>query len=239
MPEIQIPSIVTNLLSVIIAFFSAFAIALWISMIIWTFRDARARSRDFFAVALATLMVVIFGPLGLLLYFLLRPSVTLAELYERSLEEEALLQDLEERPRCPGCSRVVENEWVICPDCHTQLKRICVNCSNKLHLRWNLCPYCGTGVNQAATSAQIDRGRPNQHIEEPKREAAPVLTISNRQPTTAPHQPVRMPDRAHEPKADKSQSAPDTKTPEKVDTPAIDSQSGGDKPNLIQKIDPA
>lgn len=154
MPDIQIPGIVVNMLQIIIAFFAAFAVALWISMIVWTFRDAKARSRDPFAILLATLMTVIFGPLGLLLYFLLRPKVTLAELYERSLEEEALLQDLEERPRCPGCSRVVENEWVVCPDCHTQLKRPCLNCGQSLHLRWNICPYCGTGVHQSELGIQ-------------------------------------------------------------------------------------
>lgn len=144
--EIQIPSFVITALQVLLAFGGAFFVALWLSLIIWTFRDVRLRSRDVFAIMLATLMVVIFGPLGLILYFLLRPPVTLAELYERSLEEEALLQDLEERPRCPGCSRQVKEEWVVCPDCHTTLKKICPNCKRGLHLNWNVCPFCSAHV---------------------------------------------------------------------------------------------
>ena len=152
MPDIQIPGIVITGLQVILAFVGAFAIALWLSLIVWTFRDARARSRDVFAIMLATLMVVVFGPLGLLLYFLLRPPITLAELYERSLEEEALLQDLEERPRCPGCSRQVNDEWVLCPDCHTTLKNICHNCQNPLHLAWNICPFCGTQMQESTVN---------------------------------------------------------------------------------------
>ena len=120
--------------------------ALWLSLIVWTFRDARARSRDIFAILLATLMVVVFGPLGLVLYFLLRPKNTLAELYERSLEEEALLQDLEDRPYCPGCSRQVNDAWVVCPDCHTTLKKVCPNCSNTIQLAWAVCPFCATAV---------------------------------------------------------------------------------------------
>jgi RNA polymerase subunit RPABC4/transcription elongation factor Spt4 len=144
--EIQIPTFVMAALQVILAFVGAFSLALWISLIIWTWRDVRQRSRDIFAIMLATLMVVIFGPLGLILYFLLRPPVTLAELYERSLEEEALLQDLEERPRCPGCSRQVEDEWIICPDCHTTLKKVCPSCRNGLNLNWNVCPFCGAYV---------------------------------------------------------------------------------------------
>ncbi len=184
MPDIQIPGIVVNILQVIIAFFAAFAVALWISMIVWTFRDAKARSRDPFAILLATLMTVIFGPLGLLLYFLLRPKVTLAELYERSLEEEALLQDLEERPRCPGCSRVVENEWVFCPDCHTQLKRSCLNCGHGLHLRWNICPYCGTGVHQSGLGAQRAHTRPTDPT------PAPIETTPAQE--TKPVEPIEF-----------------------------------------------
>ncbi|MEM7031162.1 MAG: zinc ribbon domain-containing protein [Chloroflexota bacterium] len=158
MPDITIPGWLMGGLNVILAFLGAFGVALWLSMIVWTFRDVRSRSRDVFAVLLATLMVVIFGPLGLLLYFLLRPQVTLAELYERALEEEALLQDLEEQARCSGCSRKVEKHWIVCPDCHTQLKRQCNNCDEKLKLQWNICPSCGIGVsqttNRGSSSAQ-------------------------------------------------------------------------------------
>jgi len=145
-PEIQIPAIVVTILQIILAFSGAFFLALWLSLIIWTFRDARARSRDIFAIILATIMVVVFGPLGLVLYFLLRPPVTLAELYERSLEEEALLQDIEDRPRCHGCSRVTNEAWILCPDCHTKLKKSCPNCSNILELTWNICPFCSAHV---------------------------------------------------------------------------------------------
>jgi RNA polymerase subunit RPABC4/transcription elongation factor Spt4 len=148
MPDIHIPAAVITGLQVILAFTGAFVIALWLSLIIWTFKDARSRSRDVFSILLATLMVVIFGPLGLLLYFLLRPNTTLAELYERSLEEEALLQDLEERPRCSGCSRQVHESWIICPDCHTTLKKTCRHCENRLDLAWTVCPVCGTSVDE-------------------------------------------------------------------------------------------
>ncbi len=174
MPDIQIPGIVINILQIIIAFAAAFTVALWISLIVWTFRDARSRSRDAFAVLLSTLMTAIFGPVGLILYFLLRPQVTLAELYERSLEEEALLQDLEERRRCPGCSRVVDDEWIVCPDCHTQLQRVCHNCGKGLHLRWNICPYCGVGVNQAGPVATHNHSRPAPEVEVAAEVAAPV-----------------------------------------------------------------
>jgi RNA polymerase subunit RPABC4/transcription elongation factor Spt4 len=129
------------------ALFGAFLTAIWISVVIWTFRDIRSRSRDVFAQILATLMVLIFFPFfplpGLILYMILRPRQTLAEVYERSLEEEALLQGIEERMACPGCNRRIHEEYMICPTCHTRLKKACVSCGRLLHLRWNICPWCG------------------------------------------------------------------------------------------------
>ena len=129
------------------ALLAAFLTALWIGLVIWAFRDIRARSRDIFAQILATLMVLIFFPLfpfpGLILYLILRPRETLSEVYERSLEEEALLQGIEERMACPGCNRRIEESFMICPTCHTRLKKACPACGRLLHLRWNICPYCG------------------------------------------------------------------------------------------------
>jgi RNA polymerase subunit RPABC4/transcription elongation factor Spt4 len=120
----------------------AFIVALWISLVIWTFRDMRSRSRDAFAQLLAALMVLVLGPLGALLFLLLRPRETLAEKYERSLEEEALLQDIEERQICPGCKQPIEEDYVVCPICHTRLRQPCVHCGKLIHPRWSVCPYC-------------------------------------------------------------------------------------------------
>jgi len=182
-PEIQIPSIVVTILQVILAFSGAFLLALWLSLIIWTFRDARARSRDIFAILLATLMVVIFGPLGLVLYFLLRPPITLAELYERSLEEEALLQDIEERPRCPGCSRLTNEAWVVCPDCHTKLKANCPNCNSILELHWNLCPFCTAAVDTPTINDDHHHHDQSSHMaDEPEDTQPRDLMIPNVEP---------------------------------------------------------
>jgi RNA polymerase subunit RPABC4/transcription elongation factor Spt4 len=191
MPDIQVPGWLVSGLQVLFAFFAAFMVALWLSMIVWTFRDAKSRSRDPFGILLGTLMVVIFGPLGLLLYILLRPKTTLVEQYERALEEEALLQDLEEKPRCSGCSRVVEHHWVVCPDCHTQLKRTCLQCGEKLNLRWNICPACGTGINQAAPLMHRHQNRNHLQAAQAAGSAqAGTSAIAGGQPTS-PHEPTR------------------------------------------------
>lgn len=119
-------------------------IAFWLALVIWTFRDMRARSRDTLAQLGMALLVAVLTVPGLLIYLLLRPRETLGESYERSLEEEALLQEIEEKPKCPGCSQRVQDNWQACPHCHTRLKKPCIRCGNMLELSWQLCPYCAT-----------------------------------------------------------------------------------------------
>jgi RNA polymerase subunit RPABC4/transcription elongation factor Spt4 len=160
------------------ALFAAFLTAAWISSVIWAFRDIRARSRDVFAQILATLMVLLFFPLfplpGLLLYFILRPRETLAEIYERSLEEEALLQGIEERLACPGCNRRIEEDFMVCPTCHTRLKKGCPSCGRLLHLRWNICPFCGA----VQTTAKAAPAVPPQPVVMPIEPPAEVTMLS-------------------------------------------------------------
>jgi RNA polymerase subunit RPABC4/transcription elongation factor Spt4 len=144
---------VSNVFVVLAAFLGAFLAALWLGLVIWTFRDIRSRSRDIFAQILATLVVAILNLPGLLIYMMVRPRETLAEAYDRSLEEEALLQSIEEREICPGCGQRSESEWIICPHCHTRLKKNCHHCGRVLHLHWTVCPYCGTSHRPAATTS--------------------------------------------------------------------------------------
>ena len=93
-PEINISPDVLLVIQVILAFLAAYLLALWLSLVIWTYMDIRSRSRDFFARVFAALLVLVLGLPGLLLYLILRPQETLAEQYRRSLEEEAILEDL-------------------------------------------------------------------------------------------------------------------------------------------------
>jgi RNA polymerase subunit RPABC4/transcription elongation factor Spt4 len=140
-----IPSLetITSYLTIVAAIMGALFAALWLSLIIWAFRDMRLRSRDPFAQILAAVLVAALPGVGIIIYLILRPPETLAEAYERALEEEALLQEIEEKPHCPGCSRIVDVNWLLCPHCHTRLKKACPDCNSMMELQWNLCPFCG------------------------------------------------------------------------------------------------
>ncbi len=146
----QIPTEFWNqvgvVLETIVAIMTATLVAFWVGMAIWAFRDIRARTRDVFAWILATLLVLVTGPVGVLLYLLLRPRETLATAYDRQLEEEALLRDIQARRACPNCQTVTEPDWLVCPHCRIELRRSCEYCQRPLELDWVVCPYCATDV---------------------------------------------------------------------------------------------
>ncbi len=128
----------------------AYVAALWFALIVWTYRDIEQRSRSVVTQIFATLLSVLFFVPGALLYMVLRPRETLDEAFQRSLEEEYLLQDLEDLPRCHSCHRAIENDWIVCPACHTELRHECPNCGHLVRVTWDICPYCATELEPAA-----------------------------------------------------------------------------------------
>lgn len=149
---------IPTILQIFIAFFGAYFVALWFSMIVWTYYDIRARSQDLYVHIFATALVVVFSVFGLVLYLILRPRETLAEAYERSLEEETMLQEIEERQHCPTCRQRSQPDFMFCPTCQTELKQRCPRCDRLLLLKWDMCPYCGNRhlpVHQDAGRAEV------------------------------------------------------------------------------------
>lgn len=140
------PSTLSSVVLVLAGFAAAFSVALWVSLVIWTYRDIRSRSKDpLLRILAAVLVAVLFLP-GVLVYLILRPVRTFEEEYQHTLEEEALLQSVEDNPLCPGCSRRIREDWTVCPSCHTKLRKACHNCGKPMELPWNLCPFCGTPI---------------------------------------------------------------------------------------------
>jgi RNA polymerase subunit RPABC4/transcription elongation factor Spt4 len=157
-------------------------VALWAGMVWWTYRDSRERTRDPFMQALAVFLVVFFSFAGLVIYLMTRPRLTLADAYARTLEEEALLQELEDLKACPTCRRRVDDDYIICPTCQTQLKEPCSRCTRPLSYSWAACPYCAQprrGAAQprraaVAAAARDEADLPTEIYRRPAGEAAPA-----------------------------------------------------------------
>ncbi len=163
-----------NTAKVAVAAVITYILVLWVLMVWWTFRDIRERTRDPFLQAAALFAVLVFNLPGLWFYLIARPRETLAEAYARSLEEEALLQELEDLKACPTCRRRVTDDFVVCPICQTQLKEPCARCTRPLSYAWAACPYCGT--------PRLGRGHPAER---------PVAAVADDadQPTTVAPRP--------------------------------------------------
>lgn len=180
----------------------AYLLIMWIAALVWTYRDVLSRTRDTFTQTMSLVLVLVFSLPGLLLYLILRPKDTLADQYDRQLEAEALLHELQEQATCPRCRRKIESDFIACPYCREQLRIACESCGKAMSPTWVMCAFCGT-----------DR----RDIVPPKRPAtaaAPAATESSasatdpvsrvRRASTATYTPPATP--APQPAAD---SAPD------------------------------
>jgi len=141
-----IPQTVVAALEAILIILGAYFVFFWFGLIVWTFQDIRRRSNDWLVRIIAILLVLVFHVAGLIVYLIIRPQETLASVYNRQIEEEALMQSMEEKLVCPQCHRPAQADFAVCPYCGEQLKRACESCGRLLALNWTVCPYCATPV---------------------------------------------------------------------------------------------
>jgi hypothetical protein len=134
-------------LSLVIDLLILFVVVLYVSLVYWTYTDARRRILDPMLVGCAT-AASLFPFVGTIIYIVLRPPEYLEDVRERDLEMqnlEARIGDVD-RGHCPHCDYRVEPDFVRCPACLGKLKERCVSCQRPLEQEWAICPYCETEV---------------------------------------------------------------------------------------------
>lgn len=142
----------------------ALCLAICIALLFWLFRDAQRRGAATFLWAgvgfgalLAGMAVGFgikgwgFGPIGLIpfvvlvlfviVYLIVRPSEYLDDVQEREMSIRLLEAELDKQV-CPSCSGPVEPEYLICPNCTTELRVQCTYCGRPVKRNWRACPYC-------------------------------------------------------------------------------------------------
>jgi hypothetical protein len=124
-----------------------FVVVLYLSLIYWTYADARRRILDPMLVACAT-AASLFPFVGTIIYMILRPPEYLEDVRERELETQAAEARLKQLDQtlCPHCSYRIEPDFVRCPSCLRKLKERCASCSRPLDQAWTICPYCEADV---------------------------------------------------------------------------------------------
>jgi hypothetical protein len=158
MPPIAYFGIESSGLSLAIDLLILFLAVLYISLLYWTYADARRRIADPMLIGCAT-AASLFPFVGTIVYMILRPPEYLEDVRERELElqaAEARLNDLD-YSLCPHCDYRIERDFVRCPSCLRKLKERCVSCSRPLDRAWTICPYCETEVPAARPTRRAAR----------------------------------------------------------------------------------
>jgi RNA polymerase subunit RPABC4/transcription elongation factor Spt4 len=148
----------------------------YLSLVFWTFADARRRIDDPLLVACAT-ACSLFPFLGTIVYLIVRPPEYLDDVRLRELEmtaAEARLADLDYR-LCPHCDYEIKADFLRCPNCMRKLKERCYSCSKPIEESWKICPYCEAET-EAARTPTASRRRRRSTTDQP--------TIAAEAPTT-------------------------------------------------------
>lgn len=166
-------------------------VVFWLSLVYWTWADARRRLNDPVLIVTATILSLVVPFIGTVIYTILRPPEFLADAREREIETQA--SELRMRhltaQSCPRCEHPIERTWLRCPECQHRLKDPCRSCSRPVDPRWMLCPYCETPLRRSETGRK--RKRPDSDLEAAAPEPAPRRTRSQRQERSEPPPPPR------------------------------------------------
>jgi hypothetical protein len=196
MPDLPDPGkiwndFVTNPIVVLaVQLFVVYVVLLWLGTAYWAFRDMQARTENPILPYFAAALIVFFTPLlfmfAVVLYLIVRPRESLAEVYERSLAEESLLAEVEKNELCPVCRDRVDADWLVCPNCRTRLHRVCPSCNRLAEPTWPLCAFCGREFERAE--------RPARAPARTRRAATPVAPVepAASRAVDAPAEPGRL-----------------------------------------------
>ena len=145
-------------------------VILYVLSIVWVVRDAYLRGTKWQIWLVVSLVPII----GLIAYCLLRPPLLQIDRDEQELEVALKQRQLMKYGECAACGYPVEADYVLCPNCHAQLKNLCGHCGHALDPAWTVCPYCAAPVGAM-------RRRPQQRSAAP-RERAPRAEAQPRDP---------------------------------------------------------
>jgi RNA polymerase subunit RPABC4/transcription elongation factor Spt4 len=158
----------------------SYALVLWLSAVVWVYRDVRNRTADQVSQLVAVVLVAVFNVPGIIVYLVIRPQTTLADAYERSLEAEAILHELQlTASSCQGCRRPIDDDFNICPFCRVVLREPCRTCSRLVRTSWTACPYCAT-ERQPSRQQPMPPPQSGRRMEPPRR-----TTTQQRRPQSA------------------------------------------------------
>ena len=146
--------------SLVVDLLALFLVVIWLSLIYWTYADARRRISDPMLIGCAT-AASLFPYVGTLVYMIVRPPEYLDDVRERELEMQAAEARLAEVGfhLCPHCDHEVEKDFLRCPNCMRKLKDPCTTCGKPLDPAWKICPFCEAEIGNIPPARRARRRR--------------------------------------------------------------------------------
>jgi RNA polymerase subunit RPABC4/transcription elongation factor Spt4 len=167
-----------------------YLVIIWLASAYWAFRDMQQRSDNAILPYIAAAGIILFTPIFFILavwvYKIVRPHEKVGEVWERNLAEEALLAEVESIHHCPSCEKRIDDEWIICPNCRTRLKRVCPNCSRLVGMDWSLCAWCGKDFERREVPAAAAIEPWPRGVDATGRVAVPATSASSAATTSRP-----------------------------------------------------
>ena len=147
-------SLITDEMRIALVIVCIMLVALYVLSIVWVVRDAHRRGTQWIAWGIVAIIPVI----GVIAYCLLRPPLLQIDRDEQELEIAYKQRALQKYGNCAVCGCPVEDDFIVCPSCHTPLKNQCTRCGKPLNPTWTMCPYCAAPVGGAAPRRRPSRG---------------------------------------------------------------------------------
>jgi RNA polymerase subunit RPABC4/transcription elongation factor Spt4 len=135
------PDVIIATLKVVGVFVAVSFIVFWVGLVWWVSQDVLTRTKDKIIVSVAVAITAILGPVGILIYLVVRPRQTLKERLGEVMEQEMLMQ-ASAITVCPTCEHLAQEDFLACPHCGTILKKPCTSCGKLLSMDWDYCPFC-------------------------------------------------------------------------------------------------
>lgn len=118
-----------------------FLLVLYLLSIFWSVRDASLRGIPWTMGLISIIPIV-----GLVAYCMIRPALLKADREEQELEIALKQRQLMSYGDCANCGFPIQEDYVMCPNCHQRLKNLCPTCHHALDPSWSVCPYCTTPI---------------------------------------------------------------------------------------------
>lgn len=150
----------------------------WIVVLDWIWVDSGERTTNRKLRIFYVVIAAIFNIFGWIIYLIIRPNLTIEEIYWADLERRYLKYETNELGDCPKCGTQLYPGYLYCPKCKYRIKVKCGNCNVYIDKGSNFCPFCGisrAALVQGRAQASLSIEDMEKQKEELKEEQAEVV----------------------------------------------------------------